>query len=99
MQMYLVVTIDEYVPDRHTRRTCGIYGCAEDIFLGCLNCPNFLCYDHIQTTCDVHNNSKELSVLSEDTDDMEFSSDSGEKPVNRKRIENDMWRWKKIVHV
>jgi len=55
---------DEYLPDSH--RTCGIDGCTEDVFIACEHCPNFLCYDHIPTSCSVHCNSKQQFDMSED---------------------------------
>ena len=36
-----VSSSDEYVPDRHTRTTCGIYGCTEDIFWDALTARIF----------------------------------------------------------
>jgi len=64
-----------YLPDQH--RTCGIDGCTEDSYVACKCCPNFLCFDHMQTSCDVHCNSTVISVLSEDTDNTESGSNFG----------------------
>jgi len=44
---------DEYFPE-DIRRYCGIAECNEDIFIACHRCPALLCYDHMETTCDMH---------------------------------------------
>jgi hypothetical protein len=58
---------EEYRPERNK---CGIPGCREDIFMGCekKNCMSYVCYDHINSTCEEHRS------LLDDTDCTESSS-------------------------
>jgi len=45
---------DDYVPSDGEHRVCGIPHCSNDIFLGCLHCVSFLCYNHMDTVCTEH---------------------------------------------
>jgi len=45
---------DEFRPEAHRPRVCDVNGCQEDIFIACLQCPSFICYDHIDTGCADH---------------------------------------------
>lgn len=47
---------DEYLPSgAENQRYCGVSCCSEDIFIACHICPAFLCYDHMNSSCDEHN--------------------------------------------
>ena len=45
---------DNYMPSEAEQRVCGIPRCSQDIFLGCLHCASFVCYDHMNTSCSEH---------------------------------------------
>lgn len=73
---------DEYVP-HHQPRLCDVAGCQEDIIIACQQCPSFVCYDHISTTCNYH---KRITVTASDkTLCSDGSSDESDTLKSRSR--------------
>lgn len=77
------------MPSDSEYQICGIPRCSTDIFIGCLHCASFLCYDHMNTSCLDHTRQTADTALAprtcSDSSDMEVSNSVQPKCGKRKR--------------